>query len=181
MAKNRQLMERWRKWEAKKRRTKPKQFSNRAYGIIDRGAMREAGVNAYGHRARSFMGIEEEKLLHFLFGIPDNPTIRPSNDPRLAVEYRIEYLKMEGPFARLLEFTCIFLEGSEESERSTRLFFRGQEFFLVHHDVSVWKRSIIYSDHDWVMRLYQEGRIKWLPPVIIPSNTPPSVAPSPDG
>lgn len=180
MAKNRQLMERWRKWQIKKRRTKPKQFSNRAYGIIDRGAMREAGVNAYGHRARSFMGIEEEKLLAFLFGIPDNPTIRPSNDPRLAVEYRIEYLKLQDPMARILEFCCIFLEGDKDTERSMRLFFQGKEFFFVSKDVSLLKRSIVYTDHDRALRLYEEGRIKWLPPQII-RDTPPSVAPSPDG
>lgn len=176
MAKNRQLMERWRKWQAKKRRTKPKQFSNRAYGIVDRGAMKENGVNAYGHRARSFKG--DFDFLAFLFHFPDNPTIRPMDDPRLAVEYKLEYLKLQDPIARILDFNCIFLEGGVETERSVRFFFGGQEFFFVRHNVSIWERTIIYTDHDRAMRLYCEGRLKWLPPII--SATSYSVAPSPE-
>lgn len=173
MAKNRALMERWRKEKQRKRRTKPKSFSNKAYGIIDRGSLNEAGVNAYGHRARSFQG--DFDFLSFLFTFPDNPTVRPMDDPRLAVEYKIEYLKQQDPLARVLEFTCIFLEGSGESERALMFFFRGLECFFVSRDVSIWKRTIIYGDVNRAKHLHNCGRLKWLPPIITPSDTSNSV------
>lgn len=163
MAKHRQLMERWRKWKIKQRRTRPKAFSSKSMGGTGQsgvGHMRDGGANAYGHRARSFMGTD---LLELLFTFPSNLTLRSSEDPWLNVQGKLDLLKQADPIARVLQFNCIYLDGHADTERSVRFFFGGRECFLVEKNVSLIRRTIIYTDIERAKRLHDEGRLKWLP------------------
>lgn len=182
MAKNRALMERWRKWKIKKRRTSLKSFSSKTRGVVHRSAMKDAGVNAYGHRARSFLGLPTESnkaLLAYLFNL-NNDVIRRVDDPFLMKEIKLERLRQEDASFRVLDFNRVYLEGNAETEVSLSFFLGGLEMFFVKKKVSLVQRTIVYTDIDRAWRLYHEGRLKWLPAQIIPSPT--SVDfPSPDG
>lgn len=172
MAKHRHLMERWRKYKTKARRTRPRSFSTKGMGQISKAGpnvMKDAGVNAYGHRGRSFAGWDQEAL-SLLFKIPHNPTIRYSDDPWLANLQKIDYIKNPDVLVRVKDFNCIFVKGEVDSEASIRFFFGGHEYFFVEKRLSLMRRSIIYSDRDYAIAQLNNNRIAWKPFIRISSS-----------
>lgn len=165
MAHPTQRVVRWQKYKQRGRKRRfSKAFVNKGLGGPSPALMNQyGGLTAYRIRDR-FIGLTDMDVADLcnLWKLADFSFMdwRERGDKRLDVEIKISQLQQSRTEYRVLDFNYIYLREGDPSG-DVRLFFGGNEYFIIERRGNVLKRSIMYSDKDTAIRKYELGRITW--------------------
>lgn len=169
MAKS-QLMQRWVKYKARRRKTQPKAFANKASGNLNRFAMRDYAVFR-GHdrvgntdnvkRLEHYINTRKphHRILYMLFGANVKKAEAVlKNDLKMACDLLMDRYAMQDPTLEAFKFDCITLGSSHL--HLTLMFFRGRECFLVHKVHDKVQLSIMYWSTNYLKSLSLK-QVEW--------------------
>lgn len=178
----RALIVRWRKEKARRRKTQPKAFAQKAASGLNVNAVRQNASFQYrAHADGSFMYqrlehyIKTNKPHHRILFWMFNPNIRdaeertfkddpynPEKDsrhPKMAVELLLDLYRQQDESLAIFQWDVVVLEHSDYHDKW--MYFRGQECMLIYRRGHEVFQSKVYTNPTWLKKLPIK-KVEWV-------------------